>query len=66
VAIHRKPVDGGSWSHRCIDHADGQFETTVSWPDESHEPGFYWLMLSGASEHCQSPGWAWSYKIRVE
>jgi murein DD-endopeptidase MepM/ murein hydrolase activator NlpD len=66
VAIHRKPVDGGSWNHRCIDHDDGKFQTTVSWPNDSYETGYYWLMLSGGSEHCQSPGWSWSYKIRVD
>lgn len=66
VAVHRKPVDGGSWSHQCVDHDDGRFETTLSWTEDSYQSGFYWLMISGASEHCQSPGWAWSYKIRVQ
>jgi hypothetical protein len=67
VAIHRKPVDRGEWDDRCTSVGSrGRFETTLRWPEAEFEPGFHWLIVTGADEDCLSPGWSWSYKVRVE
>ena len=66
VAIHRKPVEQGEWHDRCISVDDsGRFETTMRWPAETFEPGFYWFIITGADEECHAPGWSWSYKLQV-
>jgi hypothetical protein len=68
VAIHRKPVEGGEWSDGCVAVDErGRFRARLSWETEKFPAGFYWLMITGTDERCRrSPGWSWSYKIRVD
>lgn len=67
VAVHLKGVDGGKWDEVCVPvDAQGRFSATLDWKKLATKDGFYWLMLTGSNEKCQSPGWAWSYKIRVQ
>lgn len=66
IAVHRKTSKGGSWLDQCVRvDSDGRFEFELEWPMDRFSPGIYWLMLTGASNDCLSPGWAWSYKVRV-
>ena len=66
IAVHRKTSKGGSWLDQCIKVDDrGRFEFEIDWPLDRFSPGIYWFMLTGASDECLSPGWAWSYKVRV-
>jgi hypothetical protein len=66
VAIHRKPIDGGSWIDECLPvDKDGEFEARIKWPRERFRPGTFWFMITGADEECRSPGWAWSLKVQV-
>ncbi len=67
VAVHRKPVEGGDWIDECVAvDEEGRFEAALRWPKDRLESGLYWLMLTGADGECRSPGWAWSYRVRVE
>lgn len=67
IAVHRKLAGDGDWIDECVEvDADGGFQATLQWPDSEIDPGFYWFMITGADEECQSPGWAWSYKVRVD
>ena len=51
---------------QCVElDEDGRFTFEMGWPLERFSPGTYWFMLTGATADCLSPGWAWSYKIRV-
>lgn len=67
VTLHYKPVEGGVWRERCVavDRPSGRFEVGVKWDDPAIPEGYVWVMLTGADAKCSSPGWAWSYKIRV-
>jgi hypothetical protein len=66
VAIHRKAVDGEVWTDECVPvDADGEFAARIKWPRRRFESGSYWFMITGADEDCLSPGWAWSYRVRV-
>ena len=66
IAIHRKRTRGGTWFEQCVElDEDGRFTFEMGWPLERFSPGTYWFMLTGATADCLSPGWAWSYKIRV-
>ena len=67
VAVHRKPTDGGEWIDECIpvDEED-HFAATLTWPKSEIDEGLYWFMVTGADEKCRAPGWAWSYKLRVD
>lgn len=66
IAIHRKPVAGGSWLTECFELDDDEFEIEIRWPETRFPPGAYWLMLTGSDNECDSPTWAWSYKTRVD
>lgn len=66
VAIHRKPVSGGSWLSECFALDGDEFEVDVRWPEERFPAGAYWMMLTGSNDDCESPTWAWSYKMRVD
>lgn len=66
VALHRKHTESGEWIDECVPvDDDGRFAARVRWPKDRFDAGFHWLMLTGADEDCHSPGWAWSYKLRV-
>jgi hypothetical protein len=66
IAIHRKPVDSGSWIDECVPvDKDGEFEARITWPKRRFKPGTYWFMITGADHECRSPGWAWSYKVQL-
>jgi murein DD-endopeptidase MepM/ murein hydrolase activator NlpD len=66
IALHRKSTRGGAWLDQCVEvDDDGEFEFEVEWPMDRFSPGTYWLMITGASDDCLAPGWAWSYKARV-
>ncbi|MFW6057393.1 MAG: M23 family metallopeptidase, partial [Persicimonas sp.] len=66
IAIHRKSVTGGSWIDECVEvDEDGSFDARIKWPRERFKPDTYWFMITGASEDCLAPGWAWSYKVQV-
>lgn len=66
VALHRKSTGGGAWLDQCVKvDDDGDFAFEIEWPMDRFTPGTYWLMITGASDECLAPGWAWSYKARV-
>ena len=67
VSVHRKHTKGGEWIDECVEVGDdGRFEASLHWPEEKLDSGFYWFMMTGADTECLSPGWAWSYKLRVD
>ncbi|MBA2664058.1 MAG: M23 family metallopeptidase [Bradymonadaceae bacterium] len=67
VAVHRKPASSGRWVEHCVPvDPKGRFLVTINWPQASFPNGFYWLMITGSDKNCASPGWAWSYKVRVD
>jgi len=67
VALHRQPISGGEWIDECVDvDDDGRFRAAIEWPPSRIDSGFYWFMMTGADEKCLSPGWSWSYKLRVD
>lgn len=75
VAVHRKPVDGGEWVDECIPvGANGRFSASLRWPKPGDgkkskkgiDAGYYWFMITAGNAECLSPGWAWSYKVRVD
>lgn len=67
ITLHYKPVVGGVWRERCVavERPSGRFEVGLKWDDPAIPEGHVWVMLTGADAKCSSPGWAWSYKIRV-
>lgn len=67
VAVHRKALGGGTWSAQCFDlDEEGRFTVRFDFEDPRRPPGYHWLMLTGADEDCLAPGWAWSYKVRLD
>lgn len=67
ISVHRKPVTGGSWLAECFPlDEDGNFEIEVKWPKTRFPKGSYFLMFTGSNERCESPTWAWSYKVRID
>jgi murein DD-endopeptidase MepM/ murein hydrolase activator NlpD len=66
VSIHRKPVTGGSWLAECFPlDEDGRFNVEIRWPAARFAKGGYFLMITGSTSECESPTWAWSYKVHV-
>lgn len=67
VAVHRRDVnDEDAWIDQCTEvDAEGRFSFEIDWPEQIFEDGYYFLMLTGSDEHCNAPGWAFSYRIRV-
>ena len=66
VALSVRPRGGGGpWQTRCVEHdGAGRFSMPLSW--EGKPPGFYHVMLSGATGACEAPGWQLSYLVRLD
>jgi murein DD-endopeptidase MepM/ murein hydrolase activator NlpD len=66
IVIHRREMAGDDWMEQCVALDDrGRFSVQIDWPEHIFGAGYYFLMLTGADEGCNAPGWAWSYRIRV-
>ncbi len=67
VAVHRKSARGSAgWLSECVRVDErGRFETEIDWPLEVFPPGTYQVMLTGADAECLTPGWSWSYQMRL-
>ena len=66
IVIHRREMEGGDWMEQCVALDDqGRFSVQIDWPEHIFGAGYYFLMLTGADEGCNAPGWAWSYRVRV-
>lgn len=66
VGVYRKAEHGG-WFEECVPvDEDGRFQITLRWPSARYPAGYYWFMLSGSDHDCSSPGWSWSYKVRMD
>ena len=67
VAIHRRAVGTSDWIEQCIEvDEQGRFAFEVDWPTRVFSAGYYFMMLTGSDERCVAPGWAWSYRVRVD
>lgn len=67
VAIHRKHESSGSWEKECVSlDARRRFRVPYSWKQGRHAEGYHWFMITGADKQCNAPGWAWSYKVRLD
>ena len=66
VALSLKSRESsGGWETRCVKQdKEGRFAMVVPW--EKKAPGFYHLMLSGATKACEPPGWQLSYLVRLD
>ena len=64
VTIHYKRIAGGDWKEECVALDGGRFDVDFDWASAG-EPGFYWFMITGSDDQCRSPGWSWSYKIKL-
>lgn len=67
VAIHRRASGSAHWYEQCVEVDErGRFAFEAAWPTLEFSPGYYFLMLTGSDADCSAPGWAWSYRIRVD
>ncbi|RAL24686.1 hypothetical protein DL240_00305 [Lujinxingia litoralis] len=67
VVIHRRAQGASTWQEDCVPvDARGRFETTIVWETQDYPAGQYFFMITGGDQDCGSPGWAWSYVLRVD
>lgn len=65
VAIHTNSLSEDSWKNNCVPVKNHRFEVDLDWSKLAPRDGFYWFIITGSNEKCESPGWAWSYKVKV-
>lgn len=67
VALSHKPFDAADadpWNKACVPVEHGRFRVELEVAGLG--TGVHLLFLTGADAECETPSWAWSYKIRVD
>ncbi|TXD36865.1 M23 family metallopeptidase [Lujinxingia vulgaris] len=67
ITIHRRAVGSDQWEETCVPvDKRGRFDALLPWAPGEFGAGYYFFMITGSDAECGSPGWAWSYRVRVD